>query len=268
MPGGLFGSTVPYYARFRPGYDHRLSGLLRERFGLDGTQRVLDLGAGSGALTLPLARMVREVVAVDPEPAMLAEGRRLAARAGLTGIDWRLGDSGALLALDVGPVLLAAMGASFHWMERERPLRDLDTLVTAGGAVVLASCGARHDDLEPPPWQRVVDEVRERHLGPDRRPGAGLAAYPEVRHQDVLARSPFSRLEEAHWDGTVSRTVDQVIGLQLSFSFSSPAALGPDRPAFERDLRAALTGFQPDGRSGAASFDERVRTEVVIATRP
>ncbi|MFJ4185210.1 class I SAM-dependent methyltransferase [Kitasatospora sp. NPDC089509] len=264
LPGGLFASTVPYYARFRPAYDPRLFALLGRRFSLDGSQRVLDLGAGSGALTLPLAPLVREVIAVDPEPAMLAEGRRLAARAGVGGIDWRLGSSDTLLAMDVGPVLLTVMGASFHWTDRERLLCDLDTLIEPEGALVLATCGAQHDDLEPPPWLAVVEQVRRRHLDPERLRGSGPAGYPDVRHQEVLRRSPFSRIEEAHWDRTVSRGVDEVIGLQLSYSFTSPAALGPGREAFEHDLRRTLNAFRPDG----GSFDECVRTEAVIALRP
>ncbi|MFE6274191.1 class I SAM-dependent methyltransferase [Streptomyces goshikiensis] len=263
-PDGLFASTVPYYARFRPAYDPRLFALLGQRFSLDGSQRVLDLGAGSGALTLPLAPLLREVIAVDPEPEMIAEGRRLAAQARVSGIDWRLGSSDTLLAMDVGPVLLTVMGASFHWTDRERLLRDLDTLIEPEGAVVLATCGAQHDDLEPPPWLAVVEQVRRRHLDPERLRGSGPAGYPDVRHQEVLLRSPFSRVEEVHWGRTVSRSVDEVVGLQLSYSFTSPAALGPGRAAFERDLRQALNAFGPDG----GLFDERVRTEAVVATRP
>ncbi|MBP0932484.1 class I SAM-dependent methyltransferase [Streptomyces sp. KCTC 0041BP] len=263
-PDGLFASTVPYYARFRPAYDPRLFALLCQRFSLDGSQRVLDLGAGSGALTLPLAPLLREVIAVDPEPEMIAEGRRLAAQARVSGIDWRLGSSDTLLAMDVGPVLLTVMGASFHWTDRERLLRDLDTLIEPEGAVVLATCGAQHDDLEPPPWLAVVEQVRRRHLDPERLRGSGPAGYPDVRHQEVLLRSPFSRVEEVHWDQAVSRSVDEVVVLQLSYSFTSPAALGPGRAAFERDLRQALNAFGPDG----GLFDEHVRTEAVIATRP
>ncbi len=43
-PAELFASTAPYYAKYRPGYDPKLYDLLAERFGLDGAQRVLDLG--------------------------------------------------------------------------------------------------------------------------------------------------------------------------------------------------------------------------------
>ncbi|GLX41310.1 hypothetical protein Sros01_73830 [Streptomyces roseochromogenus] len=261
---GLFASTVPYYARFRPAYDDRLFTLLAARFALDGTQRVLDLGAGTGALTLPLAALVREVVAVEPEPAMLAEGRRLAAETGVDGIDWRQGDSHTLLDLNVGPVLLAVMGSSFHWMDREPLLQDLDTLIEPGGAVVLATCGARHKDLDPPAWLPVIQEIRNRYPGPGRRPDSGPGAYPDVRHESVLLRSPFPRIETLHWDRTVRRSVDEVVGLQLSYSFTSPAALGPHRPAFEHDLRQALTALRPED----GLFEERIRTEAVIARRP
>ncbi len=43
-----------------------------------GTERALDVGAGAGALAFALAPLVREVVAVDLEPALLDEGRRRA----------------------------------------------------------------------------------------------------------------------------------------------------------------------------------------------
>ncbi|GHB68727.1 hypothetical protein GCM10010347_43730 [Streptomyces cirratus] len=60
-----------------------------------------------------------------------------------------------------------------------------------------------------------------------------------MRHEEVLLRSPFSRIEAIHWDRTDGLTVDEVVGLQLSFSFTSPAALGSDKML--RDLEPART---------------------------
>ncbi|MFB7999723.1 class I SAM-dependent methyltransferase [Streptomyces sp. NPDC056002] len=261
-PEELFASTAPYYAAHRPRYAPEFYALLASRFGLDGTQRVLDLGAGPGIIALDLAPRVGTVIAVDPEKGMLEQGSRLAAEQDITNIDWREGDSTTLPAMGLAPVLLTVMGAAYHWMDREQVALDLDQIIEPGGAIVLASGGAP-GDLEPAPWRQVVDEVRTRYLGPERRAGSGTYSHPKERHQEVLARSPFSQIDTARWDHTLIRTVDDVVGWVFSLSYSSPAQLGQKKDAFEQDLRTALLGFAPSGQ-----FDEVIRTEAIIATRP
>ena len=58
---------------------------------------IIDVGGGSGRLSLPLALLCREVVNVDPSVAMLAGFEANAARAGITNIravrsDWPMAD--------------------------------------------------------------------------------------------------------------------------------------------------------------------------------
>lgn len=49
--GGLFTGTAWHYARYRPGYPQVFFDDLVQRFHLDGTGRLLDLGCGTRQLT-------------------------------------------------------------------------------------------------------------------------------------------------------------------------------------------------------------------------
>lgn len=60
-PRGLFTGTASYYARYRPGYPPDMFTTLEHRLGLDGTQRVLDLGCGTGQIAVGLAPLVAHV---------------------------------------------------------------------------------------------------------------------------------------------------------------------------------------------------------------
>jgi len=54
---------------------------------VDGRSTVLDVGAGAGRHSVPLARVVRRVVAVEPSPAMASHLREWAQEEGLGNID-------------------------------------------------------------------------------------------------------------------------------------------------------------------------------------
>ena len=70
--------------------------------GLTGDDIVIDLGCGTGQLTLPIAGRAQAAAGMDPEPDMLARARRAAAEQGVTNASWVLGadtDIPALAAL-------------------------------------------------------------------------------------------------------------------------------------------------------------------------
>jgi len=261
-PDELFKSTASYYARYRPGYPAELFAFLRDWFVLDGSQRVLDLGCGTGQLAIPLSTMAAEVLAVDPEPEMLAEGAKLAAEQGARNIRWIRASSYDLAALDLGPgtLNLVTMGQSFHWMNRDQTLADLDPLVAPAGAIVLVGGGK---PVVRPTWADAIDAAIERWLGPQRRAGSGTYQHPTERHPEILARSPFSHVERHLFGWRLERTLDELVGLQYSHSYAAPALLGDHKAAFDADLRHALAQVNPSG-----VFAEDVQAEVFIATHP
>src|SRR6202789_1364891 len=71
--GSSFGAAASAYAEHRPDYAPAAV-----RWALEPAPgpRVLDLGAGTGKLTATLVALGADVIAVEPDPAMLTELRR------------------------------------------------------------------------------------------------------------------------------------------------------------------------------------------------
>jgi ubiquinone/menaquinone biosynthesis C-methylase UbiE len=260
----LFAGTAEYYARHRPGYPEALVDALVAAYGLDERARVADLGCGTGQLTRPLAARVAEVTAIDPSPEMLRVAAATTPPALAARIRWVAGVGEELAALVDGPLALVTAAGSFQWMDRDRVLAVCDRVIAPGGGVAIVLNGPSHiDGASPAPWAATIQEVVRAFLGPERRAGSGVYRAPGERHEVVLARSPFGVIERWQQAVRVERSVDEIIGLQLSTSYSSPVLLGAALPAFVAELRARLLAACPDGR-----FVEESMVEALMARRP
>src|SRR6185436_919479 len=111
-----------------------------ERLPLEGHERVLDLGCGTGRITSEIAARVPRggVVGLDRSPSMLATAqawlREQAPRVGLV-----LGDGAALPFVRAFDAVFS--GATFHWIHDHGALfRSIITALKPGGRLV-AQCG-------------------------------------------------------------------------------------------------------------------------------
>lgn len=247
-----FRSTIPHYIAGRLRYPSALIAAVAGALGLAGEGRLLDLGCGPGFLALAFAPFVAEVVAMDPEPGMLAAARE-AARGQAGRFTFVLGGSA-----DLGPALgrfsLVTMGRSFHWMDRERTLAVLDTMVEPRGGVALF--GDRHPDVPENAWYEVWRATRDRYAESDPRPHAR-------DHERVLRQSAFADVRRLIERFTRRTSLDALVDRTLSMSTTSPERLGAARADFERDLRAVLAPYATEG-----SVTEVVEAEALLATRP
>jgi SAM-dependent methyltransferase len=102
-----------------------------------GARSVIDLGCGTGLLTVTLAGTGRSVVGVDPSRTMLAAAR---ARPGAEAVTWLLGDSSVL---PPGSADLAVMSGNVaqHIGDPDwsRTLADLHRALRRGGTLVFES---------------------------------------------------------------------------------------------------------------------------------
>lgn len=258
----LFAGTVPYYRRYRPRYPDALIADVVARCRLDRGGRVLDLGCGPGFLAVPLATLGAEVTAVDPQPEMLAAGQAEAAAAGCRRIIWiesTTEDLAANWEAAQAPLACATLGRSFHWMQREAVLDFLDRVIAPGGCVVLVN-EERGDETD---WRRALhDYVQDWHGGAAPTQAFNTRRSSGRLHQEVLATSPFSRVERRAYPVTRQWSIEGIIGYAYSTSSANPRLLGDGVEAFEAGLRARLAALP-----GAPNFTEDADVVSLLAQR-
>ncbi|HEX6843943.1 MAG TPA: methyltransferase domain-containing protein [Actinomycetota bacterium] len=124
---------------------------------------VLDVGCGSGSISVGLARGVRRVTGIDPEDGF-ADAREYARRVGLTNIEFRVGD---VYLLDDPDGTYDACLCHSVLEALERPLdalREMRRVLRPGGVLAAASVDYGGLLLEGPevPLLRRFYEIRER----------------------------------------------------------------------------------------------------------
>lgn len=257
--GGLFAGTAWHYARYRPGYPPAFLNDLIQRLGLDGTGRLLDLGCGTGQLTLPLAAHVAEAIGMDPESEMLTEASRQAREQDIANVSWTQGSS-ADLPGGLGHFRLVTIGRCFHWMNREQVLAALNEMVDDGGSLIIAN----DSNLALPtmPWQPAIAELQHQFLPPEYRHGPTLTPDIPQTHEQVLTNSTFQQVNRQIYRFHRPWTIEQAIGYLYSTSLPLRRLLGDRRTAFEQAVTNTLLAIDSNGH-----FSEPVALEVLTATK-
>lgn len=123
----VFGSFAEDYDRYRPDYPaEALDWVLA-----DDPRRVADVGAGTGKLTAALVDRRLDVVAIDPDEAMLAQ---LAER--VPDAERHAGRAEEL-PLDDASVDLVLFGQAWLWVELEPAVAEVRRVLRPGGSLAL-----------------------------------------------------------------------------------------------------------------------------------
>jgi SAM-dependent methyltransferase len=266
----LFEGAAPHYRSGRPPYSPQLEAVLTEELGLDGSGRLLDGGCGPGVLTVRLAHLFEETVGLDPDAAMLAEGRRVADERGITNIAWAQALAEDLPGAAPGPYRLITFGSSFHWTDEERVADSLYDMLEPGGALALIVHTVEGRPRPPSPGPPPIphEEIRalvEQYLGTTRRAGQGVSTPRTHRFEDVLVRTRFGEPRSLFVPGIpdLVRDSESVLSGYFSFSYSAPHLFGDRADDFAADVRELLKERSPEG----VFWDWPGDTEVVLAVR-
>jgi SAM-dependent methyltransferase len=267
----LYKGSAAYYLRGRPPYSLALREAVSAECALDGTGRLLDVGCGPGVLAAELAPVVYEAVGLDPDPDMLTEAARHAARAGVTNVRWVQGLAEQIPDLNLGIFRLVTFGQSFHWTARERVAESVYDLLEPGGSIVLVghSVDKRPEPTGPGhpkiPHEAILALI-DSYLGSRRRSGQGYQGPPTDRWEAALRRTRFGQPREVVSPGRtdIVQDSDGVLANYLSMSFCAPHLFGDRLDSFEAELRRTLAERSPSG----LFWDWPGDTDIVIADKP
>ncbi|MGY8668209.1 methyltransferase domain-containing protein [Bradyrhizobium sp. UFLA05-109] len=240
---GRFATTAALYENLRPPYPPEFFRSVAQRLALTERSALIDLGTGPGLLALGFAPYVGRIVGVDPEPDMLDAARRAAARAGQ---DLGLIEGKAeMLPADIGLFDLVTIGRALHWMDRTPILAVFERLVAQDGAIAICASFSTPDGRNP--WLDDYNAVR-RNWSP-----AGLwedAGRGERTHRDLptfFRGSAFTVADVIRVETRHEISVSDLARRVLTFSSSSPGALGDNVEAMLRDVEERLRPFCRDG---------------------
>lgn len=149
-----FGANADAYERARPAWPEAAARWLVP----DDAELVVELGAGTGKLTRAITALGVEVVAVEPDPRMLAVLRGL----GLEGVE----GSAEAIPLGNGAANAVVAGSSLHWFDLDLALPEIHRVLRPGGRL---GFGWNHRDDRHPAIARMGAAVRaaqERARGP------------------------------------------------------------------------------------------------------
>jgi SAM-dependent methyltransferase len=267
----IFEGAAAHYRYGRPPYSPELEAVLAEELELDGTGRLLDGGCGPGVLTVRLAHLFEEVVGLDPDPDMLAVGRRVAEERGIPNICWVQAVAEDLPEVAPGPYRLVTFGQSFHWTDETQVAEAVYDLLEAGGALALIVHTVKDRPQPPNPGHppiphKEIEALVERYLGSTRRAGQGVAPVRTHRFEDILVRTRFGAPQSIFVPGIADllRDSESVLSGYLSMSSSAPHLFGDRVEDFAADVRALLASRSPDG----LFWDWPGDTEAVLARKP
>src|SRR5215467_10487761 len=246
-----------------PGFRERRNqeslALLLAHLGLRGGESVLEIGPGTGALTVPLAEAVGEhgrLVAVDISEPMLGAARQRVAERGLGNVTLLHGDA-QLFAFEQAAFDLATsrMGVMF-FADPAAAFRNIKGALKPGGRLVFACWAPLAENQH---WLISYD-VALRHLGPPAplpahepsplafgdpdyiRGILGAAGFAGIvvnrAHPTIIGDSPEEESRQAMTMGPTARLIEakkpdeatrQAISRDIEAVFVAEAAAGPIR---------------------------------------
>jgi SAM-dependent methyltransferase len=253
---GSFGEAATTYERFRPGPPPATIDWLLPA----NATTVVDLGAGTGAMSRDLVARVPRVIAVEPDDRMRGIlSANLPQVTALKGV-------GEAIPLSSGTADAVLASASWHWMDAARALREIERVLVPGGTLGVVWAGIDPDG----PFVTQAQVLLSQGTAGSPTDRSGNGSKPDLadavldtanRIEPVLrvpAHYPFSEPEHQITTWDVALTADELVGLLGTFSWIITMAPSRREAVFAEALRVLKEAL---GVVGDVTVDVQFRSE-------
>ena len=201
----------------------------------DEPRRVLDIGAGEGAIARPLAYRVESVDAVDISPAMVDAGRQRPGGDQAT-IHWQV--SSVESAELTGPYALVTAGASIHWMPWEETFARIVPHLTPNAQLVVIEHGAVDE-----PWWDDIAQVLARHSR-KKNHDPKFSVVEAIRERGLLDLTGTERTAPVTYHQRVADYIEQ---FHSTSSLARDLMPADEAVAFDDAIERAVSPYAQDG---------------------
>jgi SAM-dependent methyltransferase len=236
-----FGKTASDYARHRAGFPEAFFDRLFREGIANASDRVLDLGTGTGTIARAFVRRGCDVVGLDRSRTLLEQAERLDKEAGIT--IPRVQSTAEDTGLSAGSFDIVTAGQCWHWFDRPKATAEARRLLVPGGCLLIA-----HFDWMSLPGNVV--EATERVIGKhnptfdwgDYCDGSGIY----TKWFGDLSAAGFQSIESFSFDVQVPYSQEAWLG-RIRASAPVGASLPPQAVAqFDAEHRLVLERNFPD----------------------
>lgn len=253
----LYRGTYEYYVKYRPPIPKEVIDIIIEYFDIKPTDRILDIGCGTGQVALAMEGRCGEMVCLDPDPEMIKWAKKATrnCKIKLVWVNCKAEDLGKIKG-KLGLFKVATSCRAFHRMDQDWVLKELDGLIEKDGGVAVFSDWVLWKGKQG--WQRAIKKILQKYLEGKKRPGKKL----EERWENILARSVFKFIKIRDVQTIRNWDVKSIIGYILSTAFAAPYLFGNQLGRFKAELKTTLLSINPKGE-----FQENAVWSIVLGSK-
>lgn len=219
-PTTRFSDRAEDYAKYRPTYPQAAIDWIIEEMGLPNTLRIADLGAGTGIASRLFAERGAQVVAVDPNPEMLALAKRHTRIRFATGTAEQTG-------LPASSFDLVTAFQVFHWFKPEPTMAEFRRILKRRGRIAAVGNSRDYQDAFTLEYSKLIESFSDEAKAVERGRGVG----PVV---ETFEQGGFERVQRREFRHFHRMDEESFIGYARSASYLPRDGAGYNR------LRAGL----------------------------